>query len=91
MRRRIVARANEYIKRRTTAGKPFFVWFNTTHMHRRTHAEPESRARPGTGSRPVSDSMVDHDRNVGQVLEVLDEPASPTTPSSCTRPTTART
>jgi hypothetical protein len=28
-------------------GKPFFVWFNTTHMHFRTHCKPSSKGQAG--------------------------------------------
>src|ERR1700687_3593303 len=33
--------AVDFIKRQHQAETPFFVWFNTTHMHFRTHTEPE--------------------------------------------------
>jgi hypothetical protein len=33
---------------------PFFVWFNTTHMHFRTHIKDGSRARPDAGSRSTT-------------------------------------
>jgi arylsulfatase A-like enzyme len=39
--------AVDFIKRAHAAGKPFFVWFNTTHMHFRTHAKPESMGQAG--------------------------------------------
>ena len=29
------------------AGEPFFVWFNTSHMHVWTHVKPESRGQSG--------------------------------------------
>ncbi len=35
-----LAAAKDFIKRQDKAGVPFFVWFNTTHMHFRTHEKP---------------------------------------------------
>ena len=35
-------RATDFIDRQHAAEAPFFVWFNTTHMHFRTHPKPES-------------------------------------------------
>ena len=32
----------DFIDRQHAAGKAFFVWFNTTHMHFKTHPKPES-------------------------------------------------
>ena len=29
------------MKEANDAGKPFFVWLNTTHMHAFTHTKPE--------------------------------------------------
>ena len=46
-----LAAAKTFIKKQMDAGTPFFVWFNTTHMHFRTHAKPESRASRAAGSR----------------------------------------
>ena len=31
--------AKDFIKRQNKAGKPFFVWLNTTHMHLFTHTK----------------------------------------------------
>ena len=69
----IVAKAKDFIKRQNAAGTPFFVWLNTTHMHCRTHTKPESLGQAGEGQSPYHDTMVDHDKNVGQVLDYLDE------------------
>ena len=38
-----------------------------------THTKPESAGRPGCGSPSYHDTMIDHDKNVGTVLDVLDE------------------
>ena len=87
----IVAKAEEWITRQQKAGKPFFVWINTTHMHFRTHEKPESRGQAGRWQSEYHDVMIDHDKNVGQILALLDKLASRTTRFSSTRRTTART
>jgi arylsulfatase len=69
----IVARAVDFITRQAKAGKPFFVWVNTTHMHLRTHTKPESLGQAGRWQSPYHDTMIDHDRNVGTVLKALDD------------------
>ncbi len=62
-----------FIRRAVAAGEPFFVWFNTTHMHFRTHAKPESRGQAGRWQSEYHDVMIDHDRAVGVLLDLLDE------------------
>jgi hypothetical protein len=82
----------DFIEQQHKAGKPLFVWVNFTHMHFRTHVKPESLGQSGRWQANMHDAMIDHDKNVGTVLEEARRTrASPTTPSSCTRPTTART
>ena len=68
-----VASAIDFIKRADKAAKPFFVWLNTTHMHMFTHTKPESRGQAGRWQSPYHDTMIDHDKNVGQVLDLLDQ------------------
>ena len=68
-----LAAAREFITRQHRAGVPFFVWFNTTHMHFRTHAKPESLGQSGRWQSPYHDVMIDHDKHVGAILAVLDE------------------
>jgi arylsulfatase len=65
--------AREFINRAHTAGKPFFVWYNTTHMHFRTHAKPESMGQAGRWQSEYHDAMIDHDKNVGEMLAQLDQ------------------
>jgi arylsulfatase len=69
----IIAGAVDWIKRQHKAGKPFFVWINTTHMHFRTHEKPESVGQSGRWQSEYHDVMIDHDKNVGQILALLDE------------------
>jgi arylsulfatase A-like enzyme len=68
-----VAAAKDFIKRQHKAGTPFFVWLNTTHMHARTHTKPSSLGQAGHWQSPYHDTMIDHDKNVGEVLDCLDE------------------
>ncbi len=66
-------RAQNFIKRQHKAGKPFFTWVNFTHMHVRTHAKPESLGQSGTAQSEYHDAMIDHDKNVGSILDLIDE------------------
>jgi len=38
------AAAIDFIKRQAKAGKPFFVWYNSTRMHLWTHVREEHRS-----------------------------------------------
>jgi arylsulfatase len=69
----VAARSVAFIEAQHKAGKPFFVWVNFTHMHFRTHAKPESVGQAGRWQGIYHDVMIDHDKNVGTVLEKLDE------------------
>ena len=69
----IANRAVDFIRRQKSANKPFFVWVNFTHMHFRTHTKPESIGQAGPNQSPYHDAMIDHDKNVGTVLKVLDD------------------
>jgi len=44
---------------------------NFTHMHFRTHPKPESVGQSGRWMGPYADVMMDHDRNVGTVLQKI--------------------
>ncbi|HTJ57271.1 MAG TPA: arylsulfatase [Devosiaceae bacterium] len=65
--------AKDFMKRATGDGKPFFVWLNTTHMHLFTHPKPESKGQAGRWQSDYHDTMVDHDKLIGEVLDYLDE------------------
>ncbi|MGB3561656.1 MAG: arylsulfatase [Thermoanaerobaculia bacterium] len=69
----VAARAANFIEKSHQDGKPFFVWVNFTHMHFRTHPKPESLGQAGRWQSPYHDTMIDHDKNVGTVLDKLDE------------------
>ncbi len=66
-------KALDFIKRQHAAGKPFFTWVNFTHMHFRTHAKPESLGQSGIAQSVYHDVMIDHDKAVGSILDLLDE------------------
>ena len=68
----IAARAAGYMEQKKDSGKPFFMWVNFTHMHFRTHTKPESRGQAGPHMSEYTDAMIDHDKNVGTVLDALD-------------------
>ena len=68
-----VAAAQDWIKRQHKDGKPWFCWLNTTHMHFRTHTKPGSVGQAGRWQSPYHDTMIDHDKNVGSMLELLDQ------------------
>jgi arylsulfatase len=64
-------RAIEFIKEQQAAGKPWFVWWNGTRMHFRTHVKPELRGISGQDE--YADGMVEHDMHIGKFLELLDD------------------
>jgi len=53
-------------------GKPFFIWYNTTAMHFRTHSAEKHKGKSG-GQGEYNDVMVAHDEHIGQMLAKLDE------------------
>ncbi|MGH7461952.1 MAG: sulfatase-like hydrolase/transferase, partial [Longimicrobiales bacterium] len=68
-----VAAAKDFIKRAHDNGRPWFVWLNTTHMHAFTHTKKASLGQAGRWQSPYHDTMIDHDKNVGQMLDLLDK------------------
>ena len=68
----IIDGAVDFLERKATEGAPIFLWVNTTHMHFRTHTKPESRGQSGRWQSEYHDTMIDHDRHVGRVLDTLD-------------------
>jgi len=65
------AAALDFIERKTAEGTPWFVWWNATRMHFRTHVKDELRGI--SGQNEYADGMVEHDMHVGQFLDKLDE------------------
>ena len=66
-----VAAALDFMDRQTAAKKPFFLWWNATRMHFRTHVKPEHRGISGQDE--YSDGMVEHDMHVGEILKKIDD------------------
>ena len=69
----IAARSAAFLEHQVKEGKPVFLWVNFTHMHFRTHTKPESLGQAGRWQSPYHDTMIDHDKNVGTVLDKIDE------------------
>lgn len=71
-----VAAAIDFIERAEKAGKPWFVWWNGTRMHFRTHVKADMREKANeiAGKRldEYQAGMVEHDLHVGQLLDLLD-------------------
>ena len=68
-----VAAATDFIKRNTEAGVPWFTWWNATRMHFRTHVREEHTGISGPSGNEYHDGMVEHDRNVGELLKLVDD------------------
>ena len=67
----ITDRALEWTEEQAKAEKPFFLWYNATAMHFRTHVAEKNLGK--SGQDPYSDRMVVHDEQIGQMLDKLDE------------------
>ncbi|MCP4883613.1 MAG: arylsulfatase [Flavobacteriales bacterium] len=65
------AAAEKFIRNAVKSGKPFFVWWNGTRMHFRTHVKDELRGISGQDE--YGDGMVEHDMHVGKLLDLIDE------------------
>ncbi len=59
------------MEKQAKADKPFFLWYNSTAMHFRTHVAEKNLGK--SGQDPYSDRMVVHDEQIGQMLDKLDE------------------
>ena len=66
-----IAAAKDFIQRSAKAGTPFFVWWNGSRMHFRTHVKAEHRGISGQDE--YSDGMVEHDMHVGELLKLIDD------------------
>jgi arylsulfatase A-like enzyme len=60
-----------FIDKSHKAGGPFFIWWNASAMHFRTHVADKHKGKSGQGD--YNDRMVAHDENVGRMLSKLDE------------------
>jgi len=66
-------RAIAFIREQEKAGKPWFVWWNGTRMHFRTHVKKEHTGISGPDGDEYQDGMVEHDMHIGKFLKLLDE------------------
>jgi arylsulfatase len=66
-----IAAAEDFMRRKTDEGVPWFTYVNTTRMHVWTHLKPASDGVTGLGLYP--DGMVELDGYVGQLLETVEE------------------
>ena len=67
----VTENAIRFLRDNVRAGKPVFLWYNTTRMHIFTHLREEAQGTTGLGIYP--DGMTEHDRHVGQILEAIDQ------------------
>jgi arylsulfatase len=63
----------DFIERQAKDDTPFFVWHNTTRMHAYTKIKDEIRGQSGLWQSPYHDGMIEHDQQVGALLNKLDE------------------
>jgi len=67
----ITDRALAWMEKQAKADQPFFLWYNSTAMHFRTHVAEKNVGKSGQDL--YSDRMVVHDEQIGQMLDKLDE------------------
>jgi arylsulfatase len=68
----VTEHALNFIEKNHKEGKPFFVWYNTTAMHFRTHSADKHKGK-SNGHGEYNDVMVAHDEHIGQMLDKLDQ------------------
>ena len=66
----LARRSMEFMDRSVKAGKPFFLWHNSTRCHVWTHLSPKWKGKSGYGL--YADAMMELDSVVGQLLDKLD-------------------
>lgn len=64
-------KAIAFMEKAKKEDKPFFLWWNSTKMHIFTHLEENKNGVTGLGI--YADGMVEHDRQVGLILDKLKE------------------
>ena len=60
-----------WMEKQAKADQPFFLWYNSTAMHFRTHVAEKNSGKSGQDA--YSDRMVAHDEQIGEMLDKLDE------------------
>jgi arylsulfatase len=69
----VLQESKRFITDAVKAGKPFFVWHNTTRMHAYTQIKDEIRGQAGLWQSKYHDAMIEHDQTIGQLLDKLDD------------------
>jgi arylsulfatase len=64
-------RTIEFIKRSVAEQKPFYAYLPLTQVHLPTTPHPDFKGRTGNGD--FADCLVETDRHLGELLEVIDE------------------
>ncbi|HQY20468.1 MAG TPA: arylsulfatase [Ignavibacteria bacterium] len=64
-------KAIAFMEKTVKEDKPFFIWWNSTKMHIFTHLKEGVVGKTGLGI--YADGMVEHDRQVGEILDKLKE------------------
>lgn len=64
-------KAIDFMEKTVKEDKPFFIWWNSTKMHIFTHLKEGVEGKTGLGI--YADGMVEHDRQVGELLDKLKE------------------
>jgi arylsulfatase len=67
----LVRRSNDFMDRSVKAGKPFFLWHNSTRTHVWTHLSPKWENKSGFGL--YADAMMELDWEVGEILKKIDD------------------
>jgi len=67
----LLARSLDFMDRTVKAGKPFFLWHNTTRMHVFTRLSEKWENKSGYGL--YADGMMELDHVVGELLKKLDD------------------
>ncbi len=67
----ITSAALDWMEKQAKADQPFFLWYNSTALHFRTHVAEKNLGK--SGQDPYSDRMVVHDEQIGMMLDKLDE------------------
>jgi arylsulfatase len=67
----VLVESQRFIRDAVKAGKPFFVWHNTTRMHYRTNLSKKYEGKSGYGLE--ADGMMEMDDTVGALLKELDD------------------
>jgi arylsulfatase A-like enzyme len=67
----LVRRSVDFMGRSVKAGKPFFLWHNSTRTHVWTHLSPKWQDKSGYGL--YADAMMELDSAVGVLLKTLDD------------------